>query len=480
MWYRLAILLGTLWVGSGLGVTARARPQHKPNIVLIVADDLGWRELGCYGQQKIETPHLDRLAAQGMRFTDFHSGAPVCAPSRCTLLTGLHSGHAVVRDNFEVRPSVFGDEFGGQYPLPAETVTIARWLKKHGYVTAAFGKWGLGGVGTSGDPLNQGFDRFFGYNCQRHAHNLYPRYLVDDRRQYWLEGNVGGLTGAQYAPQVINQKAIEWVRANRDRPFFLYYATPLPHLALQAPEEEVARYRGRWFETPYSGKSYLPNPTPRATYAAMVSFMDKEVGWLLHTLDSLGLSENTVVFFTSDNGTTHLKEQVDYEFFESVGPLRGLKGSLYEGGHRVPLIVRWPGKIPAGSVSDLVAANYDIFATICDIVGIALPAHIDGLSFLPTLLGKRRAQTLHDYLYWDFPGYGGQIAVRMGKWKALRTNLRQNPDAPLELYDLQADLSETRNLAELYPNIARRLDRIMFQGRTRPAEEKFQFWRYPD
>lgn len=448
--------------------------------VFIMADDLGWRELGCYGQQKIRTPNVDRLAREAMRFTDYYSGSPVCAPSRCVLMTGFHSGHAVVRNNFEVKPSVIGDDFGGQYPLSDESVTLAELLKELGYATGAFGKWGLGGVGTSGDPLKQGFDRFFGYNCQRHAHNLYPRYLVDNDRQYFLEGNTRGITGRHYAPQMIVDKMLDWVRENKDRPFFLYYVTVLPHLPLQAPEEEVAKYRGLWPEQPYQGRSYLPNPTPRATYAAMISFMDKQVGRLLDLLEELGLAENTLVFFTSDNGTTHLKEQVDYEFFESVGRLRGLKGSVYEGGIRVPMVVWWPGRIQPGTETNHVAAHYDVMPTVMEIVGGEVPVGIDGISFLPTLVGRTDQQRKHEYLYWDFPGYGGQIAVRMGKWKAARTNLKENPDAPLELYDLEADIGEQVNVAEKYPDVAARLDRVMLGGRSKPAEPAFQFWKYSE
>jgi len=330
-----------------------------------------------------------------MRFTDFYAGSAVCAPDRCTLMTGMHGGHAIVRNNFGVKHSIFGDEFGGQYPLPAGTVTVASMLKKAGYVTGAFGKWGLGGVGTTGDPLKMGFDRFFGYNCQTHAHNLYPRYLVDNETQRFLEGNTRGLTGKHYGPKVIADEMLKFIRENKDRPFFCYYPTVLPHLALQVPEEELAQYKGKWPETPYNGKSYLPNPTPRATYAAMISFMDKQVGRLLRLLDELNLADNTIVFFTSDNGTTHLKEQVDAEFFNSVGPLRGLKGSLYEGGIREPLIVRWPGRIQPGTVTHLPAAQYDVMATLAELVGIEPPPGTDSVSFLPTLLGEPAKQKQH-------------------------------------------------------------------------------------
>ncbi len=477
-WSAWCCVLPAMWLIAAR--PAAAETKRPPNIVLIMADDLGYAELGCYGQEKIRTPNIDRLAAQGMRFTQHYTSAPVCAPARCSLMTGKHGGHALVRDNYEVRPSRFGDPFGGQYPLPPGTVTIASLLKQHGYATGAFGKWGLGGVGTSGDPLQQGFDRFFGYNCQRHAHNLYPRYLVDNAGQRFLEGNTRGRTGKTYGPKVIADEMLKFVRSNQDRPFFLYYPTVLPHLALQAPPEEVAAYQGRWPETPYRGRSYQPNDTPRATYAAMITFMDKQVGRLLKLLDELDLTERTVVFFTSDNGTTMLKPQVDYEFFRSVGPLRGLKGSVYEGGIREPLIVRWPGKVAAGSTSDLISAHYDLMATIAQIAGIQPPHDTDGISFVPTLVGKPAEQREHPFLFWDFAGYGGQLAVRMGPWKGVKRSLKRNPDAKLELYNLVHDPGERQNVVDEHPDVAARIEAIMKRERTRPVEKRFQFGRYDD
>jgi len=451
--------------------------NKKPNIVFIMADDLGYQELGCYGQQKIETPNIDKLAAEGMRFTQYYSGSAVCAPARCNLMTGKHGGHAYIRDNHEIGG---WDSFQGQLPLPADTVTIAILLKQHGYVTGAFGKWGLGGVSSTGDPLNQGFDRFFGYNCQRHAHNLYPKYLISDREKVTLEGNTHGLTGKHYAPQVIADEMLKFIRDNKERPFFVYYATVLPHLALQVPEEDLNQYKGKWPETPYKGKSYLPHPTPKACYAAMISFMDRQAGRIMKLLKELNLDDNTVIFFTSDNGTTHLKDQVDYEFFNSVGPLHGLKGSLYEGGIRVPMIVRWPGKIKAGSVSDHISAHYDVLATLSEITGVKSPSDTDGISFVPTLLSKPQQQKKHDYLFWDFAGYGGQLAVRMAKWKGIKRELQKNPDAPLELYDLENDISEKNNVAEKYPKVVTTIEKIMLEARNRPVTKKFQFGRYPD
>jgi len=453
--------------------------RKKPNIIFIMADDLGYNELGCYGQEKIETPNIDSLAAQGIRFTQHYAGAPVCAPARCTLLTGRHGGHAYVRDNTEYKKSIWGDRFGGQEPIPADMETVASLLKKAGYVTGAFGKWGLGGVGTSGDPLKHGFDRFFGYNCQRHAHNYYPRYLVSNEKRFFLEGNTRGVTGKTYAPRVIADELVKFIRENKDRPFFAYYPTIIPHLPLQVPEEDLRRYKGRWPETPYRGKSYLPNPTPRATYAAMITFMDKQVGRVMKLLKELGLEENTIVFFTSDNGTTYLKGQVDYEFFRSVGPLRGLKGSIYEGGIRVPLVVRWPGRTKPGTVSDLLCAHYDALATLLDAAGLAPPDDTDGISYLPTIKGEERSQKKHEYLFWDFAGYGGQLGVRMGKWKGVKRGLRKNPDAPLELYDLEKDIGEKKNVADEFPAVAERIERIMLEARRRPPLKKFRFGRYP-
>ncbi len=456
-----------IWAGNS--------SDKKTNIIFIMADDLGYRELGCYGQQKIKTPNIDRMAAEGMRFQQYYTGSAVCAPARCNLMTGMHGGHAYVRNNSEVGS---WDSFRGQLPLPAGTVTIAGLLKGQGYVTGAFGKWGLGEVGSTGDPLNQGFDRFVGYNCQRHAHNLYPKYLIRDREKITLEGNTRGLSGKHYAPQVIADEMIKFIRANQDKPFFVYYPTVIPHLALQVPEEDLNQYKGKWPETPYKGKSYLPHPTPRACYAAMISFMDRQVGRIMTLLKELNLDDNTVVFFTSDNGTTHAKDQVDYEFFNSVGPLRGLKGSLYEGGIRVPMIIRWPGKIKGGTVSDHQAAHYDALATLADIAGAKTPNDTDGISYVPTLLSKPEQQKKHDYLFWDFAGYGGQLAVRMGKWKGIKRDLRKNPDAPLELYDLENDISEKNNVADNHPGIAAKIEMIMLEARSRPSTKKFQFGRY--
>jgi len=470
---------GTVAFALPIPLIAGTHSRGIPNIILIMADDLGWKELGCYGQEKIKTPHIDTLAREGMKFTQCYSGSAVCAPSRCNLMTGKHGGHAFIRDNGEIKNSAEG-VFGGQNPLPQNEPGIAKTLQAYGYTTGCFGKWGLGTVGSSGDPLNQGFDRFFGYNCQRHAHNLYPKYLVSNRQNVPLEGNTRGVSGKIYGPQRIADEMLKFVRANKNNPFFLYYPTVIPHLALQAPEQEMAAYKGKWPETPYTGKSYQPHPTPRACYAAMITFMDKQVGRLMSLLKELHLDENTLILFTSDNGTTYLKGQVDYSFFNSVGPLRGLKGSLYEGGIRVPLVAHFPGHIPAGTTSGLPVANYDISATLADIAGTSFDTETDGISILPTLLGHHGKQKKHEFLFWDFAGYGGQLAVRIGTWKGIKRNLRKNPDAPLELYNLATDIGEKNNVAKDHPEIVKKMENIMLKERTIPKIKAFRFGAYTD
>jgi len=465
--------------GKGSGVSSQSR---LPNIVLILADDLGYSELGCYGQQKIKTPNLDRMAAEGMRLTQFYAGAPVCAPSRCVLMTGKHLGHAAIRDNSEVQPE-------GQWPLPAEEVTIAEILKSRGYATAAIGKWGLGPPGSSGDPNAQGFDLFFGYNCQRHAHNHYPSWLYRNHERIALNNpefsahqrfpdgaNPNDPTaynqyiGNDYAPDRMLAEALDFIEKNRDRPFFLYYATTVPHLALQVPRDSLEEYLGQFPETPYLGdRGYLPYFAPRATYAAMVSRLDRDVGRILEEIKRLGLDANTLVIFTSDNGPTHGRgggpeEGVggsDSVFFESAGSFNGLKGSVFEGGLRVPMIARWPGKIPPGTVSDHVGVFYDFLPTFAEIVAAEVPANIDGISLLPTLLGEPERQRQHEFLVWEFYGYGGQQAVRFGPWKAIRRDCYRSPDGPLMLFNLDTDPGETHDVASEHPDLVEQAELIL-------------------
>ncbi|MFO0999808.1 MAG: arylsulfatase [Planctomycetaceae bacterium] len=477
--------LGFLLVSFGDGLlraSEQAPPRADcPNIVFILADDLGYRELGCYGQTKIRTPHLDQLAAEGLRLTQHYSGNAVCAPSRCVLMTGRDPGHAWIRNNSEMQPE-------GQKPIPASEVTIAELLKARGYVTGAFGKWGLGGPGSEGDPLNQGFDRFFGYNCQRHAHSFYPDYLWSNTERIALKNNppVPGhaklkagadptdprsydeFKGQEYAPDRIREAAMEFITEHKERPFFLYYPTTLPHVALHVPDEELKPYLEQgWNDPPFAaaGGGYTPHFTPRAAYAAMISHMDRDVGALLKHLKELDLEENTLVVFSSDNGTTHLDQEVDHKFFGSVGNLRGLKGSLYEGGVRVPTIIRWPGHVAAGTSSDFVSGFEDWLPTLLEITGgkDMIPEVVNGIS-LHALL-TTGSQSEREYLYREFPGYGGQQSLRVGRWKAVRQNLEKG-QVKTELYDIDGDVSEAQNVAGQNPSIVEALELQMNEHRT--------------
>lgn len=449
----------------------------KPNIIYILADDLGYRELGCYGQQIIKTPNLDRLAAEGMRFTNHYSGSAVCAPSRCVLLTGMHTGHAYVRGNYEIGKWY---SFQGQLPIKDSIVTLPEMLKSAGYVTGGFGKWGLGNSGSEGAPNRQGFDVFFGYECQRHAHNYYTGFLIKNGDTIRLDNHFEGpnnqkfdgtnlndpvqyekYKGNQWSQDVIQNEAIQFIRQNKDKPFFLYLPYVTPHLALQVPDEELVPYQN--LDTlPYSGhKGYLPHIKPRAAYAGMISRMDRQIGQIMNLLKELGLDNNTIVMFSSDNGTTFDVGGVDAKFFNSVGELRGLKTSLYEGGIRVPFIVKWPGKIKAGSVCNEISAFWDIYPTLEELTGIHSGIKSDGISLLPALTGNEDVQIHHQYLYWE---YDNQQAVRMGDWKAYRKVSPKNKDLKdneIELYDLKNDPSEKNNIAKQNPQIVNNVKSIM-------------------
>jgi arylsulfatase len=445
--------VGALGAGSAAPAAPRAPQDRPPNIVFILADDLGYGEVGVYGQKKIRTPRLDQMAAQGLRFTNFYCGSTVCAPSRCSLMTGKHNGHAWVRDNLTVKPE-------GQVPLPESSVTIPKRLKSRGYATGATGKWGLGGTGTEGDPNKQGFDLFFGYNCQGHAHNYYPTFLYRNGVQIQLEGNDGTWTGRQYSHDLMEKEALDFIRAHSEQPFFLYVPFTIPHVALQVPADSLAEYKDLWEETPYDGsKGYLPHPKPRAAHAAMITRLDRSVGRILDLLGSLGLEEKTLVLFSSDNGSIDLAGGHDLKFFEANGPLREGKGKLYEGGIRIPLIARWPGRIKPGTQSDFPGAFCDFLPTFCELSGAASPPEIDGLSLLPTLLGQGE-QKSHEFLYWEIPSGGGQQAVRMGDWKGYRGGLAKAAQN-LELYNLASDLGEREDLAARHPDVVRRILEIM-------------------
>ncbi|MSR32948.1 MAG: arylsulfatase [Gemmataceae bacterium] len=443
----------TLLLASALPAEAPA----KPNIILIMADDLGSGELGCYGQKIIQTPHVDALAARGIRFDRWYSGNAVCAPSRCVLMTGKHSGHAVVRNNREIKPE-------GQFPMPANTPIIASLLQGAGYATGAMGKWGLGGPDSTSPPHRMGFDLFYGYNCQGHAHNHYPVYLWRNGKKEEIEGNTAGLTGKNYSHDLMEVEALKFIRGNSSRPFFLYLPFIIPHLALQVPDDSLAAYKGKFPDPPYpGGKGYLAHPAPRAAYAAMVTRLDRTVGRINDLLQELKIHENTLVVFTSDNGPTHGGVGgSDSDFFQSAGKLRGLKGSLYEGGIRVPCVAAWPGKIKPATASALPLGHQDFLPTLAELAGLRIPEDTDGISILPTLLGKGE-QKKHEYLYWEFPAYGGQQAAQWGPWKGVKQKMAQGVNK-LELYNLESDPGEQNDVAAKHPDMAAKIEKLLKAG----------------
>lgn len=465
-------------------LNSSGKMSRRPNIVFILADDLGYGELGCYGQKKIRTPHIDQLSKDGMRFIQAYAGSPVCAPSRCSLLTGKHTGHAHIRgnDEMEERGDVWKNPaIEGQRPLLPGTQTLASLLKKAGYATGAIGKWGLGGPADSGHPNQQGFDFFYGYLCQRQAHNYYPTHLWRNKTKHVLEGNryfhphqrlpkdndpldpesYLGFSGKHYAPDLMVDESLKFIRRNRKNPFFLYLPFPTPHMAMQVPEDSLNEYKGKFPDSPYRGhRHYLPHRYPRAAYAAMITRMDREVGRIVSLLKELGLSENTLIVFTSDNGPTFDVGGVDTQFFNSTGPFRGYKASLYEGGIRVPLVVSWPGKIEKGAVSDQIFTFWDFMPTFADLCQFPTPADSDGISLMPTLIPQGKRQHQHPYLYWEH--WGQQQAVRMGPWKGVRFH----PSKPVELYNLEKDIGESRNVAPQHPKMVAKITEIFRTART--------------
>lgn len=480
-----------LFLFSLLGIfTAKSQTSAKPNIIYIYADDLGYGELGVYGQQKIKTPHLDKMAQEGIRFTNHYTSTPVCAPARCMLLTGKHGGHTYIHGNYEL--GGFADSLeGGQMPLPANTFTIGKLLQNAGYTTAVIGKWGLGMNNTSGDPLKQGFDYYYGYLDQKQAHNYYPTHLWENGKWDSLQNkpiNVHlkqdpskGMSadfayyqGKDYAPAKMTEKALAFVAQNKHRPFFLYLPYTLPHVSLQAPVEWVNQYIGKFDEQPYfGGQGYASTPYPLSTYAAMISYLDAQVGIILQALSSLGLDKNTLVFFSSDNGAT-FNGGVDRHFFNSNGGVRGQKMDLYEGGIREPFIARWPGKIAAGKVSDHISVQYDMMATFAELTGQEV-RETDGISLLPSLLGKTSAQKKHAWLYFEYPENGGQIAIRMGEWKAVKTEVRMHPEKPWQLFNLQIDKTESHDLASQYPDLIKTMNEIVEKEHQQAHIQEWEF-----
>ncbi len=472
-----------------------AQADRKPNIVFILADDLGYGELGCYGQKKIRTPNIDRLASQGIKFTHHYTGAPVCAPARCVLLTGLHLGHAEIRNNGD---SKNGRKFPGQWPITSGTITIAEALKEGGYVSGGFGKWGLGPTDTSGSPIKQGFDRFYGYNCQRNAHSFFPPFLDDDEGEEKINKNpipghlqkpkeqikADDYRDETYAPDRILEEALEFLDKNKDQPFFLYLPFVEPHVAMHPPQEWIDQYPKEWDKEKgaYRGQNgYLPHPRPRAGYAAMISDLDEHVGTILQRLKKHGLDNNTIVVFTSDNGTTHPSRDpkfhvggVDAPFFNSTAGLRGWKGSVNEGGIRVPAIVRWPGKIKAGSTTSAPSYFPDWFPTLCKAAGVKIPKKLDGTDLTPALIKKSFER--NKPMIWEFHGYGGQLAVIDFPWKVVRQKAKSKKPGKWQLYNIRKDPAEGNDLAQQHPEIVNRLEGAFKNDRTPNARAKLPLY----
>lgn len=414
---------------------------RKPNIIFLLADDLGYGDLGCYGQKQLLTPNIDRLAAEGTRFTQAYAGATVCAPSRCALMTGFHGGHARIRGNKDIS-------------LQRQDVVIPELLKQAGYRTGLFGKWGLADAGEPGLPNDKGFDEFFGYLNQRHAHNYYPEHLWENRKDVLLAENWGNRK-KDYSHDLISRRAMQFLDSSQKQPFFLFGAFTLPHA-----NNEAVQYGPDGMEVPndapFTSRDW---PQTEKNFAAMVKRLDDTVGNILDFLKKSNLENDTLVIFSSDNGP-HQEGKHNPKYFHSSGPLRGIKRDLYEGGIRVPFIARWPGKIKAGATSEQPLAFWDLLPTFCEVAGATPPAGIDGISILPALLGKTQKQ--HDYFYWEFHEGGFNQAIRFGDMKAIRFG----PQGPIELYDLKNDIGEAKNLASAKPDLIAKAKQIFASART--------------
>lgn len=447
--------------------------RQKPNIIFILADDLGYGDTEPYGQKIIKTPEISKLADEGMKFTQFYAGASVCAPSRATIITGQTTGNTHIRGNKEVSKPI-----DGQAPILANSPSIGKILKKAGYNTSIFGKWGLGTVASEGNPLKHGFDTFFGYNSQLRAHRRYPIYLWQDNEKYYLPENGNYEHQIIYSEDIIHQKALEYLgQQSSEKPFFAMLTYTLPHAELVVPNDEILSAYHHIEEKPYKGidyngektniGGYMSQPKAHATHAAMVSRLDKYLGDVRALLKRKGLDKNTIIIFASDNGA-HQEGGADPNFFKSSGELRGFKRDLYEGGIRTPFIVYWEGKIKAGTTNDFVGAFWDLLPTFAQLAGVKTHK-TDGISIVPTLLGKNGKQKKHKYLYWEFHELGGRQAVRYKNWKGVRLNVDKDKNAPIELYDLDKDISESMNVADKYPRVVKKIKKIMDKSHT-PSE----------
>ena len=467
MTHHMRFLIPVLVAIATLSGSAGQAPVSgaRPNILLIQADDLGYGDLSIYGQQRFQTPALDKLARQGTRFTQYYSGSTVCAPSRAALLTGKHTGHAWIRGN--------GALPEGDVPLRAEEVTIAEVLRDRGYRTALIGKWGVGQPGTPGMPDKQGFEHAFGFLDQRHAHRQFTDHLYRNGERVAVD------LDKDYAGDLFTKETADFIERSDSRPFFIYLNYTVPHAELRVPEDAMAAYRGKFPEQPFANPKadavpvgarpdgpsigYRSQPTPHAAFAAMITRMDRDIGRLADLLTARGLDNRTLILFTSDNGP-HKEGGADPDFFNSSGGLRGIKRDLYEGGIRVPMIARWTGRIPAGRVSAFPWAHWDLLPTLSEIAGGKAPAGIDGISMAPTLSGEK-PQTGHPTFYWEFHERGFQQAVRMGEWKAVRLK----PGEPLELYHLERDPAEKQNVAAANPDVVAKIEAYLKTARTESA-----------
>ncbi|MDO4550918.1 MAG: arylsulfatase [Planctomycetia bacterium] len=437
--------------------------DSRPNVIFILADDLGYGDLSCYGQKHFQTPEIDSLAAEGMKFTQFYAGSTVCAPSRCSLMTGFHTGRCYVRGN------KWDAKNESDLPLPEETLTVGKVFQNAGYKTGMFGKWGLGKPGGAGDPENLGFHEFFGYYSQRDAHNYYPPFLYDGKTKIELDGKT-------YSHDLIEQRALAFIRANKERPFFCYMPVTIPHAAMQVPEEYMKSWREKFSEyehvkNKYSNAEEVKNPV--AAFPAMMTRLDETVGKVVNLLEELGIRENTIIIFSSDNGT-HAEGGHRPNFFQSAGELRGIKRDLTEGGVRIPMIVCWPRRVKASEVNPHIAAFWDFLPTVCEIVGEKVPENIDGLSFLPTLTGNDPKQKTHEYLYWEFYEGGGKQAARWNHLKGIRLNVFKNPEGPIQVYDISKDIHEDKNIAEEHPEFVEKFEQIFKEAHIPSAEFKLR------
>lgn len=442
-------LVGAATTVASQSTVAQTTKTSQPNIIYILADDLGYGDLGCYGQQKFSTPNIDALANDGMRFTQNYSGSTVSAPSRCCLLTGKHTGHAAIRGNINEKGS---DGKLYDTSLPDSEVTIAELLKTRNYTTACIGKWGMGGVGSEGHPNKQGFDYFYGYLGQGNAHWYYPEYIHENSTEIVLGKKV-------YTHDLFENKAVEFIKSNTKKPFFLYLAVTIPHAELQIPAEYRTAYENSFMPEKAHKGDYSPQEKPHATFAAMVSRLDMTVGKLNQLLRDLKLEENTIVIFSSDNGP-HKEGGADPLFFNSSGGLRGTKRDLYEGGIRVPMIVKWPQVIKSGTISELPTAFWDVLPTLSQAVGLKQTSNIDGISFLPTLKGEKQTKK-HKTFYWEFHEQGGKQAILCGDWKLIKLNVKTPDKACFELYNIKDDLSEKNNLANTKTDIVKKLSKLL-------------------